>query len=121
MTVDLSRLPQPAQKRLAVRITPAAQRAIRQGHPWVFDHAIRSLSSEGRAGDLAVIFDDYRRFLAAGLYDPDSPIRIRVLQQGSPADIGGEWFKSRLAAAAAIREPLPATGTDGYRLVHGEN
>ncbi len=79
-------LPRPPEKRLAVRVTPAAQRALRQGHPWVFDQAIKSVSAEGRAGDLAVIFDEYRRFLAVGLYDPHSPIRIRVLQQGAPAE-----------------------------------
>lgn len=121
MNYDLSRLPRPSERRLAVRVTPAAQRAIRQGHPWIFDHAIRSVSLEGRAGDLAVVFDEHRRFVAVGLYDPASPIRIRVLQQGTPATIDAAWFQGRLLAAAAIREPLLATGTDGYRLVHGEN
>ncbi len=121
MSYDLSDLPEPGARRLAVRLTPAGQHAVRHGHPWVFDHAIRSVSPEGRAGDLAVIFDDYRRFLAVGLYDPGSPIRVRVLQQGTPATIGVPWFRDRIAAAASIREPLAATGTDGYRLVHGEN
>lgn len=121
MTFDLSRLPQPGDKRLAVRTTPAAQRAIRQGHPWVFDHAIESVSPQGRAGDLAVIFDQYRRFMAVGLYDPDSPIRIRVLQYGTSATIDAAWLTGRLLVAAALRQPLAATDTDGYRLVHGEN
>ena len=121
MSVDLSSLPLAGEKRLAVRITPAAQRALRTGHPWIFDQAIRSVSPEGRAGDLAVVFDDYRRFLAVGLYDPYSPIRIRVLQQGTPATIDVTWVRGRLAAAQRLREPLAETGTDGYRLVHGEN
>jgi 23S rRNA (cytosine1962-C5)-methyltransferase len=121
MAFDLSDLPRPGEKRLAVRLIPAAQRAVRQGHPWVFDHAIRSVSPQGHAGDLAVIFDEYRRFLAVGLYDPDSPLRIRVLQQGTPAVVDTAWFRDRLLAAARIREPLAATRTDGYRLVHGEN
>lgn len=121
MTVDLSMLRPPAEKRLAVRVTPAAQRSLRAGHPWVFDHAVQSVSTEGRAGDLAVIFDEYRRFLAVGLYDPHSPIRIRVLQQGTPATIDEQWLSGRLEAAAARRAPLSGTETDGYRLVHGEN
>ncbi len=114
-------IPRPPEKRLAVRVTPAAQRALRQGHPWVFDQAIRSVSAEGKAGDLAVIFDEYRRFLAVGLYDPHSPIRIRVLQHGSPAVIDAAWLLGRLRAAGRVREPLAGTDTDGYRLVHGEN
>jgi 23S rRNA (cytosine1962-C5)-methyltransferase len=123
MTFDLARLPAPASKRLAVRVTPAAQAALRGGHPWVFDQSVVSVGGkpDPQAGDLAVIFDDYRRFLAVGLYDPGSPLRIRVLQSGEPAAIDRAWFKERLTAAAAARATLPRSGTNAYRLVHGEN
>lgn len=121
MIADLSRLPVPGDKRLAVRILPAAQRALRQGHPWVFDHAIQSVTPGGQPGDLAVVFDDYRRFMAVGLYDPFSPVRVRVLQHGSPATIDAFWLRDHLEAAKRARASLPASGTDGYRLVHGEN
>ena len=100
MPVDLLQLPKPGERRLAVRVTSAAERALRQGHPWVFDRAITAISGEGRPGDLAVIFDDRRRFLAIGLYDPASPIRVRILQHGSPEAIDGAWLAARLAAAA---------------------
>ena len=119
--LNLDALPRPSAKRIALYVTPAAERALRSGHPWVFDQAIRSQSHTGQPGDLAVIFDARRRFLAIGLYDPRSPIRVRVLQHHTPAAIDRAWFTERLRAAANIREPLPATGTDGYRLVHGEN
>jgi len=117
----LAQLPPPAGRRLALRITPDAQRALRQGHPWLFDRAITGLSGEGRPGDLAVIFDDRRRFLAIGLYDPASPIRVRVLAHGAPATIDRPWLRDRLAQAAAQRATLPDGGTTGYRLAHGEN
>ena len=68
-----------------------------------------------------MIFDRKRRFMAVGLYDPDSPIRVRILQQGRATTIDAAWFEQKVAAAAAIRAGLPATGTTGYRLVHGEN
>jgi 23S rRNA (cytosine1962-C5)-methyltransferase len=123
MSFDLSQLPEPSSRRLAVRVSPAAQAALRAGHPWVFDHSIVSVSGKERpeAGDLAIIFDDYRRFLAAGLYDPHSPLRIRVLQSGEPARVDRDWFRIRLHEAAALRAALPDTGTDAYRLAHGEN
>lgn len=107
--------------RLALRVTPAAQRALASGHPWLFDQSITSQSGEGRPGDLAVIFDDRRRFLAIGLYDPASPLRVRILQHGAPAPIDRAWLAGRLAAAAARRSSLAAGDTTGYRLVHGEN
>jgi 23S rRNA (cytosine1962-C5)-methyltransferase len=118
-------LPDPNPKRIAMRVSPAAERAIRQGHPWVFERAIQDQSQAGKPGDLAVVFDAKRRFLAIGLYDPDSPIRVRILQSRQPAAIDADWFAARLGQAAAIRAPLlagpPDRLTTGYRLVHGEN
>lgn len=121
----LSLVPAPNAKRIALRISPPAERALRQRHPWVFDQAISEQSQAGSPGDLAVIFDDKRRFLAVGLYDPTSPIRVRILQSRQPATINADWFKSRLSATLRLRLPLielPAErATTGYRLVHGEN
>ena len=118
---SLAQLPAPSAKRIALHVTAPAERALRQGHPWVFDQSITEQSHEGAPGDLAVIFDNKRRFLAIGLYDPTSTIRVRVLQSRQPATINAEWFQKKLTAAAQIREPLESTDTTGYRLVHGEN
>ncbi|WP_423224523.1 class I SAM-dependent rRNA methyltransferase [Candidatus Amarolinea aalborgensis] len=117
----LAHIPPPSGRRLALRVTPAAQRALRQGHPWLFEQAITDQREPGRPGDLAVIFDDQRRFLAIGLYDPTSVIRVRILHHGAPAAINQAWFAAQLTAAAARRADLPTQGTTGYRLVHGEN
>ncbi len=117
----LADLPEPAARNMAVRVMPAGERALHQRHPWLFERAIREQSFEGKPGDLAVVFDGRGRFVAAGLYDPRSPIRVKVLQHGTPAPIDGDWFRARLAAAAALRAPLASPATTGYRLVHGEN
>ena len=108
-------------QRLAVRVTPVAERAIKSGHPWLFESAIQSVSDDGRSGDLAIIFDRKNRFLAVGLYDPDSMIRVRILQQGESATINREWFQAQIEIAARSRAGLSAAQTTGYRLVHGEN
>ena len=118
---DFHQIPRPSDRRIALHVQPAAERALRAGHPWLYDQAIRKQSHAGASGDLAVIFDRKGRFLAIGLYDPDSSIRVRVLQHGAAAPINAEWFEARLRAAAGRRDPLPAQGTTGYRLVHGEN
>jgi 23S rRNA (cytosine1962-C5)-methyltransferase len=117
----LSSINSPSEKKIAIRVTPAAERLIREGHPWLFAGSIHKQSHEGRAGDLAVIFDRKGRFLAVGLFDPASPIRVRILQQGQPATINQAWFAGRLENAAGLRSSLPKTQTNGYRLVHGEN
>jgi 23S rRNA (cytosine1962-C5)-methyltransferase len=117
----LDHLPNPAAKRIALRINAPAERALRQGHPWIFDQAITEQSHEGAPGDLAVIFDNKRQFMAVGLYDPTSFIRVRILQSRQPATINADWFQSKLMISGQIRKPLLGQLTDGYRLVHGEN
>ena len=106
---------------VTVRLTNSAERWVRKEHPWLYAESIRSQSREGAAGDLAVIFDRHRKLLALGLFDPDSPIRIRVLHRGSPRPIDREFFAERLRDAAALRAHLPAEDTTGYRIANGES
>ncbi|MEL7121322.1 MAG: class I SAM-dependent rRNA methyltransferase, partial [Bacteroidota bacterium] len=109
-------------KRLAVKVKQKAERMIRKEHPWIFDESITKLSQEGQAGDLAIIYDQKKnKFLAIGLYDPHSPIRIKILQSKKPATINEEWFEEKIAQAKSKREPLFQTDTNSYRLIYGEN
>lgn len=120
--IDFDRLPVAGEKNIALRVKPAAERAIRQGHPWVYEESISRQSHLGNAGDLAVIYDSAKNgFLAVGLYDPFSPIRVKILQRETPARINQAWFADRLSAAHERRQPLREAGTTGYRLVHGES
>lgn len=121
MTLDRAGLPRPSDRRLAVRVTRDAERRLRGGHPWLFDGSITSLSHEGAPGDLAVVFDADRRFVAVGLYDPASPIRVRILHHGRPATIDSAWWAARLADAFERRRGLEAEGTTAYRCVNGES
>lgn len=105
-----------------MRLTKDAQRQIRGGHPWIYDASITSISHDGAIGDLAVVFDDDRRFLAIGLYDPGSPLRVRVLHHGQPRAIDDEFWAERIAAALERRAPIAASAdTNAYRVIHGEN
>lgn len=117
----LKDVPLPATHRLAIRLHPRAERAIRRGHPWVYAEGISQQRHAGSTGDLAVIFDREDRFLAIGLYDPASPIRVRILHQGSPCTIDDSWFRGTIRAAFLKRKQLAEEGTTGYRVVHGEN
>ena len=108
--------------RIAVHLTRASLRAVRRGHPWVYDRGIERQNRGGSAGDLAVLFDGNRRFVGVGLYDPESPIRVRVLHHGEQTLIDAMWLRNRLADACRLRSELREdAGTTAYRLVHGEN
>lgn len=107
---------------MAVRVTNEARRWIRSGHPWLFEDSITSISGEGQTGDLAVLFDSKRKFLAIGLYDPASVIRVRILHHGDPAQITAPWWEQRLTEVVQRRRSLlDADDTTGLRCINGEN
>ena len=115
-------LPNVSAQTIAVKIKPSIERIIRKEHPWLFDAGITKQSKEGNAGDLAIIYDNKKnKFLAVGLYDPFSPIRIKLLQFKKSARINDEWFHQKITAAYEKRQSLLATDTNSYRFVHGEN
>jgi 23S rRNA (cytosine1962-C5)-methyltransferase len=118
---DPPQLPETDRPRLKLVLRPAAESAVRGGHPWIYAESIREQSREGEAGELAVVYDRRDRFLAVGLYDPDSPLRVRVVHVGAPRRIGGEWWRTRLEDSLARREGLADARTDGLRLVNGES
>ena len=111
---------QPAA-RLRLRLAAAAETIVRSGHPWVFADSVREQNRAGQTGELAVIFDRNDKFLAVGLFDADSPIRVRILHAGKPRNIDAAWWQAQLAKALARREGLYDATTNGYRLVHGES
>jgi len=107
--------------RLKLRLTPAAERAVRGGHPWVFADRIKDTNRPGGAGELAIAYDRQNRFLAIGLYDPDSTIALRVLHTGKPVQLDDAWWRERLAIPLRERAMLFDEQTTGYRWVNGES
>lgn len=94
---------------------------MRGGHPWVYSESIREQNREGASGELAVIYDRKDKFLALGFYDPDSPIRVRILHVGKPVTIDGNWWRTRLAATIERRHGVADELTNGLRLINGES
>jgi len=115
-------LPSISPDRIAIKVKTSVEKIIRQGHPWLFEQGITKQSKEGKAGDIAIIYDKKKnQFLAIGLYDPFSVIRVKLLQAGKKAQIGEDWFRERIKIAFDKRAPLLQTDTNSYRLIHGEN
>jgi len=110
-----------SEPRLRLRVTAAAEGAVRGGHPWLFAGSIREQNRPGMPGELAIIYDRGDGFLALGLYDPDSPLRVRILHTGDSIIIDRNWWKQRLAAAVERRANLFDSQTTGYRCIHGES
>ncbi len=94
---------------------------MRGGHPWLFAQSVREQNREGETGELAVLFDRKDKFLAVGLFDADSPIRVRILHAGKPQAIDAAFWERRAQEAFGRREGLFDSGTTGYRCINGES
>ena len=111
----------PARPSLRLRVTAAAENRVRAGHPWVFAQSVRGQNRPGTTGELAVIFDRADHFLAVGLFDALSPIRVRVLHAGKPQPLDPTWWRQHAANALAFRRDLFDAQTTGFRCINGEN
>ncbi len=115
-------LPNIQTRKIAIKLKPSAEILVKKGHPWIFENSIAKQNKEGKSGDLAIIFDNRKnKFLACGFYDPNSPIRIKVLQANTPVTINAAWFATKVKEAYEKRIPLLQTATNSYRLIYGEN
>lgn len=96
-------------------------RALRLGHPWIYDRALADGGARRAAGELVAIAAGGQR-LACGFVDPDAPIRVRVLDRDPDATLDDAWAQRAARAAAERRRGVPAlAATDAVRAVHGEN
>jgi len=95
--------------------------SMRHGHPWVWRGGIARGPMDGLvAGDLVRLVDGANATVGHGIYDPDSPIAVRVWTLGDER-VGEPLFARRIERAFAVRERLfHGGGTDAYRLLHGE-
>ncbi|MEO6681688.1 MAG: class I SAM-dependent rRNA methyltransferase [Ginsengibacter sp.] len=117
------KFPEMIPERLAIKLTPDGERILKQQkHPWIFSESIRKINKEGKAGDIAIVFDlKSNAALGVGLFDPESPIRIKMLHFGGGRVIDNAFFKEKISFAFSKREALLSTNTNSYRLIFGEN
>lgn len=109
-------------QRLAVKLNANAEKSVLQGHPWVFSNSIVKVSEGGKSGDLAIVFSKLKnKVIGVGLYDPKSPIRIKMLHSASGCVINKAFFEGKIEKAYEKRLPLLKTNTTSYRFIFGEN
>jgi len=123
--VPSSRSPRPRPVR--ARLQKPLERAVADGHPWVFRDALDG-GLPAEPGREVVLLDRRGRFLARGVAD-QGPIALRIWTvRDVPVDDG--LLTARIEQALRLRDELglggagapeaPAPGTDAYRLLHGE-
>ncbi|XCF05299.1 class I SAM-dependent rRNA methyltransferase [Tamlana crocina] len=110
-------------KRLAVKLNAKGEQFVLKGHPWVFSKSIVKINDDAKTGDLAIVFSKNKnRVMGLGLYDAQSPIRIKMLHSGiDKVEINETFFQKKIKEAFQKRSPLLKTNTNSYRLLFGEN
>ncbi|WP_366140978.1 class I SAM-dependent rRNA methyltransferase [Seonamhaeicola sp.] len=108
-------------KRLAVKLSVKGEQSVLKKHPWVFSNSIVKINNDANTGDLAIIFSKRKnKVIGLGLYDADSPIRIKMIHF-SASEINETFFLNKIEAAFEKRFELLKTNTNSYRLLFGEN
>jgi len=106
----------PAEIRVWLR--PGRDKAVREGHPWIFSGAVARHEGPEDA-PIARVFSAAGEPLGVGFHSPSSQIRIRLLGAGA-ASPGRAFFAARLAEAEALRRAVVPAETTGYRLLNAE-
>lgn len=110
-------------KRLAIKLNAKGEQFVVKKHPWVFSNNIIKISSDALTGDLAIIFSKHKnRMIGLGLYDANSPIRIKMIHsETTKAEVNSDFFHRKIQHAYQQRLDLLKTNTTSYRLLFGEN
>ena len=110
-------------KRLAVKLNAIGEQHVLKGHPWVFSDSIVKIKDDAKSGDLAIVFGKNKnKVIGLGLYDANSPIRIKIIHNSNEkAEVNVDFFQLKIEDAFAKRSDLLRTNTNSYRLLFGEN
>jgi 23S rRNA (cytosine1962-C5)-methyltransferase len=104
-----------------VILKPRRARPFFGRHPWVLDTAIDRVDGDPAAGDVVDLVTHDRSFVARGLFNPKSRIRVRLFVFDAATPLDDALFATRLAAAVALRESLGLLDREGAcRLVNSE-
>jgi 23S rRNA (cytosine1962-C5)-methyltransferase len=100
-----------------VRVNRKAADRVASGHPWIFASDVVD-RGQALAGDPVLVVDSKGAALGTAHYSDSSQISLRMLADRAET-IGRDFYLRRLAGAEAYRKRI-VTGSNAYRLVHGE-
>lgn len=101
-----------------LRLAAGRERALLDGHPWLFSGAIARESGPPDA-PLARVETADGRPLGLAFYSSRSQIRARLLGR-SAGRVDRAFFAERIAGALELRRALVPPDSDGYRVLNAE-
>src|SRR5262245_60415565 len=89
-----------------VILHPRRARPFYARHPWVFAGAIARIEGEPADGDVVDLYSHGGHFIARGLYNGRSKIRVRLYTWSESEALDRDLLRSRLQSALRLRQTL---------------
>ncbi len=97
------------------------EKSVKNRHPWLFSGAINRVEGNPANGDVVDVWNSRARFVARGIYNEKSQIRVRLLTWNPNDPIDEIFWKRRISRAIVGRHQLKqARDTNAYRLIYSE-
>ena len=103
-----------------LKVTPKAERALRQGHPWVYGEEITDAEGSWENGEIVDVFSAKGRWLGAGFINEHSKIRVRIISRNTNDRFDEAFFRRRVAYALRYRKTVMGEDFAACRLIFGE-
>jgi 23S rRNA (cytosine1962-C5)-methyltransferase len=102
-------------------LKPRKARPFFGRHPWVLDSAVDRLEGSAADGDIVDLLSDKGKFIARGLFNSRSRIRIRLYTWDAGEALDDTFWQRRLSAAVEYRRQLSRLEpSDACRVVFSE-
>jgi 23S rRNA (cytosine1962-C5)-methyltransferase len=105
-----------------VVLQPRRARPFYGRHPWVYPGAISSVEGDPADGDIVDLHAHEGPFVARGLYNSRSKIRVRLYSWSPEIPLDRDFFRQQLQTALHLRGPILGLNEPGKacRLVFSE-
>ncbi len=104
----------------SVKVTPKAEKSLKNGHPWVFSDEITEVNGRYENGDIVDVFSAKDRYLGSGFINDNSKIRVRVISRNANDKFDEAFYKRRLKYAVDYRKTVMGDDFSCCRLIFGE-
>jgi 23S rRNA (cytosine1962-C5)-methyltransferase len=97
------------------------EKSVKNRHPWIFSGSVSRVEGNPSNGDVVDVWNSRARFVARGIYNDKSQIRVRLLTWNPNDPIDEAFWRRRISRAIVGRLALKQSrGTDSYRVVYSE-
>ncbi|MFO7262982.1 MAG: SAM-dependent methyltransferase [Bacillaceae bacterium G1] len=103
-----------------VKISPKAERSVKNGHPWIYGEEIHGIEGEPQNGELVDVLAG-NAYMGTGFYNSNSKITVRLISRNANDVFDEHFWRRRVEYAVRYRQTvMPGEDFSCCRLIHGE-